>query len=142
MAVTAHVYGNAPKHTDGDTFLANDIRVALVTSSYTPTQATDEFWSSVVANEVVGTAYIANGTALASKTANQAANVVKLVAATVTWAASTIVARYAVVYDRTPASDATRPLIAYVDFGANVVSTNGNFTLTWDANGIVTITSS
>ena len=140
MAVTAHVYGNAAKHTDGDSYLANDIRVALLTSAYTPAQATDEFWSAIVANEVAGTGYTANGLALAGKTANQAGNVIKLIANNAVWSASTITARYAVVYDRTPASDATRPLIAYVDFGANVISTNGNFTITWDANGIGTIT--
>jgi hypothetical protein len=45
-----------------------------------------------------------------------------------------------VVYDSSPATDATRPLIAYVDFGADVTATAGDFTIQWDANGILTVT--
>ena len=44
------------------------------------------------------------------------------------------------IYDSTPATDATRPLIAYVDFGVDVISSSGTFLLVWDALGIVTIT--
>jgi hypothetical protein len=58
----------------------------------------------------------------------------------VTWAASTITARYAVVADTTPGTAATNPLICYVDFGADVTSSGGNFTITWDADGIFTVT--
>ena len=53
---------------------------------------------------------------------------------------STITARYAVVYDSSPGSDATRPLVGYVDFGADVVSNNGAFTITWDSTGIAVVT--
>lgn len=52
------------------------------------------------------------------------------------WAGSTITARRAVVYDSTPASDATRPLIAAIDFGADVVSSGGAFNIVFDARGI------
>jgi len=34
------------------------------------------------------------------------------------WTALTVAFRYGVIYNRTPASDATRPLLGYVDFGA------------------------
>ena len=151
MAVTALMYGKAIANafggeTAGESskvdWLSDDIRVALVTSAYTPNQDTDEFWSDVVANEVVGTGYTANGAALANKTLTYTAgtNVNKFDADDVSWPASTITARYAVIYNRTPGSDATRNLISYVDFGANVSSTNGNFQITWDAAGIATIT--
>ena len=60
-------------------------------------------------------------------------------AATVSWASSTITARYAVIYDGTPGTDATRPLIGYINFGADVVSSSGTFTITWDPTGIFTI---
>lgn len=52
------------------------------------------------------------------------------------WGSSTITARYAVIYDASPATDATRPLIAYLDFGTDVSSTSAAFTITFDANGI------
>ena len=60
-------------------------------------------------------------------------------AADTTWASSTITARYAVIYDSTGTSS-TSALIGYVDFGSDQASTNGNFTITWDATGIVRIT--
>ena len=34
----------------------------------------------------------------------------------------------------------TKPLIAYMDFGADVTSSGGPFTITWDAGGIATLT--
>jgi hypothetical protein len=50
-------------------------------------------------------------------------------AADPSWANATISARYAVIYDRTPASDATRPLIALLDLDTTVSSTNATFSL-------------
>ena len=52
------------------------------------------------------------------------------------WTSSTLTARYALVYDATPASDATRPLIGLLDFGADVSSTASTFTVVWDAKGL------
>jgi hypothetical protein len=46
------------------------------------------------------------------------------------WSASTITARRAVAYDATPGTDAARPLLLCIDFGEDVVSSNGNFTIT------------
>jgi hypothetical protein len=151
---TANMYGsflikalNKELDWDGDT-----INVALVTSSYTPNQDTHDYWDDVVANEVAnGNGYTTNGITLTSKTPLTmsefptgayvaATNKIRLDAADVTWSSSTITARYAVIYDRSPASDATRPLLGYVDFGSNQSSSNGNFTITWDANGIFEIT--
>lgn len=56
--------------------------------------------------------------------------------ANTSWTTATITARYAIIYDATPASDATRPLIALIDFGADMTSTAGTFQITWDASGI------
>lgn len=53
------------------------------------------------------------------------------------WTSSTFTVRAFVVYDSTPASDATRPLIAFIDLGADVPVTASTFTLTIDARGIV-----
>ncbi len=49
-------------------------------------------------------------------------------------------ARYAVIYDTTPGSSATDPLIAYVDFGSDQSSSAGTFSIVWDAAGIFTTT--
>jgi hypothetical protein len=67
-------------------------------------------------------------------------NTLVLDAVDTAWTGSTITARYAVIYNSTPGTDATRPLIAYVDFGADVSTTAGTFTITWDAAGLVTLT--
>lgn len=143
MAVTALLYGNflkslANKEIDLDT---DTIKVMLCTSTYTPNQDTHQYKSSVT-NEVTGTGYTATGATLAGVAVTYTAgtNTLMFDANDTVWAASTITARYAVIYDATPATDATRPLIAYVDFGENVSSTAAAFTITWDAAGIFTIT--
>lgn len=58
---------------------------------------------------------------------------------TAAWASSTIIARGVVFYDSSPASDATRPLICFVDLGGDVSSTNAAWTYTPDATGIVNV---
>ena len=122
-------------------FDSDTIKVALLTSSYTPNQDTHDYFNEVSANEVTGTGYTAGGITLASKTAtyDSGTNVIVLDAADVTWSSSTITARYAVVYGSTGTAS-TSPLIGYVDFGSDQSSTNGNFTITWDSTGIVRIT--
>lgn len=123
-------------------FDSDSIKVALVGSAYTPNQDTHDYWDDVVANEVTGTGYTAGGTALAGKSAtyDAATNVVILDANDVVWASSTVTARYAVVYDDSGATNAQKVLLGYVDFGSDQSSTNGNFTVTWDATGIFRIT--
>ena len=127
------------KEIDWDT---DTIKVALLTNSYTPDQDAHNYLDDVITNEVTGTGYTAGGATLANKTNTYtgASNVIVLDADDVTWSTSTITARYAVIYDASPATNATRPLIGYVDFGSDQSSSNGNFTITWDATGIVRVT--
>lgn len=122
-------------------FDSDTIKVALLSSSYTPDQDAHDYFNDVSSYEVTGTGYTSGGATLASKTAtyDSGTNVIVLDAADVTWSASTITARYAVVYDSTGTSS-TSALIGYVDFGSDQSSTNGNFTITWDSTGIVRIT--
>lgn len=138
------LYGNflakaLNKEVDWD---SDTIKVALLTSSYTPNQDTHDYFDDVSAYEVSGTGYSAGGQTLGSKTVtyDSANNVIVLDAADVTWSSSTITARYAVVYDDSGATAASKALIGYVDFSSDQSSTNGNFTITWDATGIVRIT--
>lgn len=127
------------KEIDWDT---DTIKVALLTSSYTPNQDTHDYFDDVSGSEVSGTGYTAGGATLGSKTSTYDAgtNVITLDAADVTWASSTITARYAVLYDASGGSAATNPLIGYVDFGTDQSSSNGDFTITWDSTGIVRVT--
>lgn len=60
-------------------------------------------------------------------------------AADAAWSSATLTARYAVVYDSTPGSDATRPLIGILDFGSDVSSTSSTYTVVWDTRGLFVI---
>ena len=138
------LYGNflkqaLNKEVDWD---SDTIKVALLSSSYTPNQDTHDYFDDVSTYEVTGTGYTTGGATLGSKTSTYDGtnNVIVLDAADVTWSSSTITARYAVVYDDSGASAAAKALIGYVDFGSDQSSTNGNFTITWDSTGIVRIT--
>ena len=143
MAVTAKIYGPAflsafNKEIDID---SDTIKAMLCTSSYTPNQDTHRYKSDVT-NEVTGTGYTAGGAALTGVTISYTGgtNVLKIDADPTSWPGSTITARYAVIYDSTPGADATRPLIGYVDFGADQSTTNGTFLLDWDPAGLVNVT--
>ena len=141
--MASKLYGNfllkaLNKEVDYDT---DTIKVALLSSSYTPDQDGHDYFNDVSTYEVSGTGYTSGGATLASKTAtyDSATNVIVLDAADTTWSSSTITARYAVIYDSTGTAS-TSALIGYVDFGSDQSSTNGNFTITWDSTGIVRIT--
>lgn len=126
------------KEVDWDT---DTIKVALVSSSYTPNQDSHDYWDDVSSYEVTGTGYTAGGATLGSKTVGYTSgtNVTKFDAADVSWTSSTITARYAVVYLST-GSSSTSVLIAYVDFGSDQSSSSGTFSITWSASGIFTTT--
>lgn len=140
MAVTSKMFGNCLlKALSKEINLNSDvINVMLCTSAYVPDQD-NHVYKSAVSNEVpAGNGYTSGGVTLQNKVLSYvgSTNTVKFDADDVQWPASTITARYAVIYDATPGTDATRPLIGYVDFGADVSSNNGTFQITWDANGI------
>jgi hypothetical protein len=142
MAVSASLYGLAlksafNKEIDLDTDV---IKVMLCTSTYAPNQDTHQYKSSVT-NEITGTGYTAGGVTLTSPTVtyDAATNEFRFDAADSSWSAATFTARFAVIYDSSPATDATRPLLGWVDFGADVTVTASTFTITWDALGILAI---
>ena len=119
---------------------AGDIKVALLTSSYTPNIDTDIFWSDVSANEITGANYTAGGELIGSPAVTQdnTDNEGVFDGADVVWtnAVGTITARYAVLYKDTGVAG-TSPLIEYIDFLADKTSENENFTITWAAEGII-----
>lgn len=116
------------------------IKVALVTSAYTINIDTHEFFSSIT-NEVSGTGYTAGGKTLTTPAVTEDTTNDRGVfdADDVSWTTATITARAAIIYKST-GSSATSPLIGYVDFGSDQVSTAGTFTISWNASGIVLLT--
>jgi hypothetical protein len=119
------------------------IKVALVTSGYTPNQDTDDNWDDVVpaSNEIVGTGYTAGGATLSSVTVtvDNTDNEGVFDAADVSWVASTITnARGAVIYKSTGTAS-TSKLICYLDFGSDKSTSNGTFQITFNSEGILNL---
>lgn len=116
------------------------INVILVTSTYVPNQDTHAFRSDIT-NEVVGTGYTAGGQALASKTVTQddIDNEGVFDAADITWTTATITARAAVLCKIRGGAATLDEIICYIDFGADKTSTGGNFTIQWNAEGILNL---
>ena len=116
------------------------INVMLVTSSYTPNQDTHDYRDDVT-NEVSGTGYVAGGAALAGKAVTQddTDNEGVFDATDLTWSTSTITARGAVLYKARGGASSADELIAYIDFGEDKVSSAGNFTIQWNAEGILNL---
>jgi len=136
----ANVIYNASKNkllSAGINCASDTLKVALVTSTYTPNIDTHANFSDIT-NEVTGTGYSAGGTALTSQTVTTDTTNDRAAfdAADVTWSTSTITARGAVVYKSTGVAS-TSPLLCYFDFGSDQVSSAGNFTIQWNASGLV-----
>lgn len=142
MAVSAKWYANGLKlaFAKGVDWVNDNIKVMLVTSTYVPDQNAHVYKDVSITGEASGTNYTAGGQLLAGKTLTEATLVVALGANATTWANASITARYAVIYDDSPASN--KPLLGYVDLGVDTTATNGAFTLTWNASGILTVTAS
>lgn len=116
----------------GDTF-----KIALYTSSATLDASTTAYSAT---NEVSGTGYVAGGETLTTVSPTSSGTTAFIDFADVTWSASTITARGALIYNSTAAGN---PAVAVLDFGADKTSTAGDFTVifpTADAsNAIVRI---
>lgn len=103
--------------------------VLLVTSSYTPNKDTHTKRSDVT-NEVTGTGYTAGGKAVTVTLTKDTANDREDLDFTdLTWTSSTITAAAAVIYKRRGGASSADELVCYLDFGGNVSTTGGTFTL-------------
>lgn len=138
MAVTAtladHFREKLLSHVDPIDFDTDDIYVALMGVGFTFDRAADEFWSDVVADEASGVGYTAYGQQLTTIAigVDGTGHFAYVDADDVTWTSSTIDAVGAMVYKKA-ATDATSPLVGYVDFGATESTTAADFKLTWAA---------
>jgi hypothetical protein len=109
---------------DSDTF-----KVMLVTSAYTPDKDTHLKRSSVT-NEVTGTGYTAGGAAATVTVTKDTTNDrVDISLGALSLPTSTITARGAVYYKSRGGASSADELVAYIDFGADIASTGGTFSL-------------
>jgi hypothetical protein len=117
-------------HSSADTY-----KIALYPSTATLSAATTAYSST---GEVTGTGYTAGGATLSgfSATIDTGKSVLDFTTDP-TWASSTITARGALIYNSTKANRS----VVVLDFGADITSTNGTFTVTFPAataaNGLV-----
>jgi len=107
------------------------IKIALYTSSATLDASTTAYSAT---NEVSGTGYTAGGNALASPVISLDGTTAIVDFADSTWAAATITARGALIYNASKANRA----IAVLDFGADKTSTDGDFTVSMPAAAAAT----
>jgi hypothetical protein len=109
---------------DTDTF-----KVLLTTSTYTENKDTHDFRDDVT-NEVVGAGYTAGGnTCTVTVTIDTVNDRVDISLGGTTWPTSTITARKAVYYKSRGGAASADEVIAVNDFGSDVISTGGTFTL-------------
>ncbi|WP_280389329.1 hypothetical protein [Nocardia wallacei] len=126
------------KEVDFDTDV---IKLMLLDNSYTFSSAHQ--YKSSITGEVTGTGYTAGGQTLtgAAVTFDSPTNTIKLDANDPSWPGSTITgARKGIIYDNTPGTDATRPLIAYLESDTTLSTTSGQLSITFDAAGIAALT--
>lgn len=141
MAITATMYGLAikslaNKEIDWDTDV---IKAVLCSATYVPNQDTHQYASSL-AGELVSGGY-ARVTLTAKTTVyTGATNTHTLSAAAFSFVGLTGTFRYLAYVDTQTAVDATSPLIALVDFGADQTATAQDVNVTVDAAGIVSFT--
>lgn len=128
---------------DGTLDLDTDtLKLALFTSSYSPSASGDTAYSGLSGEHANGNGYTTGGQALSSVTWSQSAGTATLDAADVVWTASggSITARYAVLYSDTASGN---DLIGYFlldDTPDDVTATDGNtLTVQWNASGILTL---
>jgi len=114
---------------DTDTF-----KVMLVTASYVADKDAHTKRSDVTNEVGASGTYAAGGSASAVTVTKDTANDrLDLSFASVNWTGATITARAAVIYKSRGGASSADELVAYADFGANVTSTAGTFTVTFSS---------
>jgi len=102
-------------------------KIALYTSSATLGASTTAYSTT---NEASGTGYTAGGATLPVASGVTSSGTVAYVDFTdVTWSSSSITARGALIYK----SASGNPAVAVIDFGGEVQSSSGDFTISWPA---------
>jgi len=144
MAVTIDIYYEAGVYTRNGTVDLTDanIKLALVTQSYTPDLDTDEVWADVSTYEVAtGAGYTTGGTALTGLTVTRDGSVVTWDAADVQFVALTKTFKYGVLYVDATVNSIVKPLIALIDFDDtsatdDITVSDSVYNVVWHADGI------
>jgi hypothetical protein len=125
---------------------SDTLKLALVTSAYTPDLDAHTVWGDVSTHEVAdGDGYATGGATLASKTLTRSTWKTTFDAADVTFSALTKTFRYGVIYkvgtvtDPQGGTDIVNPLYAYVlfdDTPADIAVSGTDYVVQWSSLGI------
>jgi hypothetical protein len=124
-------------------YLSDAMRWTLHTATYAPNIDTNEAFADATNELTTASGYTANGIAAATKTVsyNATGNITTfdMDDTTITWTASggTLTFQYLVLHDDTVSvGPPIKPLIGYIDCGAQAITTGNTFGLTTGANGL------
>lgn len=116
------------------------VKVMMILDTATPDFNAHDFRSDLTANEVSGTGYSAGGTTLTTTELTVSGGVLTYDAADVSWSGSTISnAMAGVGYFARGGADTADELIFLSDFVTAASTSNGTFTIQWNASGIFTV---
>ena len=135
MAITQAIATSFKGEILGGTHASADVyKIALYTNAATLGAATTAYTAT---GEVAGTGYTAGGAALSGFAVTTSGTTAILDFADPSWASATITARGALIYN----SSKTNKAVYVMDFGSDITSTNGTFTVTFPvpdaANGLI-----
>lgn len=110
-------------HASGDTY-----KIALYTDTATLDKTTTAYSAT---NEVSGTGYTSGGATLSGFSSGLSSDTAYITFADPSWSSSTITARGCLIYNSSKSNKA----VAVFDFGSNVVSVSGTFTIDFPTAG-------
>lgn len=97
-------------------WVAAAVKVMLVTSNYTPSQAHTSR-ADAVSYEISGGDYTPGGQLIGSKSLSTVTNQLRLTGGNVQWSNLTVKPRYALIYDDTNVTVSEKTLFGYMDLG-------------------------
>jgi hypothetical protein len=153
---TLQLYGKFPANALGGEagadagqmdYLTDVVKCTLHTTTYAPLVDTDEAFADATNELTTANGYTAGGITIAGKTVVYTAvggiTTFDMDDTTVTWTASGagMTFRYAVFHDDTVATGPpVKPLIGYIDCGAQTITAGNTFTISTGASGLFTAT--
>lgn len=130
MSITTAIANSFKQEILDGVHLAADVyKMALYTSAASLDKTTTTYSTT---NEVVGAGYTAGGATLAGRVNGISGDTAYLTFTNPAWAAATITARGCIIYNSTRGNK----VVAVFDFGSDIISTAGTFTVVLPAAGL------
>jgi hypothetical protein len=129
MAITSAICNSFKQEVLEGVHNSSDVyKIALYTDAATLGAATTVYSTT---NEITGVAYSAGGLTLSGYSSGLASGTAYITFSDPVWSNSTITARGCLIYN----SSQSNKSVAVFDFGSNITSTNGSFTIDFPVAG-------